>query len=170
MTELLTVPVIEPAETVPPETSPVRSPVSVTEVEAPETLPVREAAVTVPPVMAEERAPATLTVPSEMPPEVMVAAAAKRVLPAPESEARVMVPELPVKYSASVAGFALVTAPTERPLLERVADPVESRERVAPDLKSAAVRMAPFTVIAVVPAREPALAESVPPEIVVVPV
>ena len=67
---------------------------------------------TVPPETAAVRRPVTLITPTETPP-VIVAADPKVVLPAPVSEASVMVPVEAVKFSAfaSVA-FALVTAPT----------------------------------------------------------
>ena len=139
-------------------------------VAAPEILPEREAALTVPPETAEVRAPTTLMVPAEMPP-VMAAEEPKVVLPAPEREERVMVPDEAVKFRAfaSVA-LALVTAPTFRPAPEKVALPVASKASVAPDLKSAAVRIAPLTVMPEVPANAPVTAVNVPPETSVAPV
>ena len=93
---------------------------------------VSEPALTVPPPKVLVSKPATSTVPAEIPFEVIVAAERKRVLPAPESEARVIVPEAPLKSRASAVVFKLDTAPTERPaVLEIVAVPLALRSRVA---------------------------------------
>jgi hypothetical protein len=93
---------------------------------------VREPALTVPPPKVLVRRPATSTVPAEIPFEVIVAAERKRVFPAPESEARVIVPEAPLKSKESAVVFKLDTAPTERlEVLEKVAVPLALRLRVA---------------------------------------
>ena len=101
----LSVPVVRVVTVATPPTV-VVPPLSVVTVAAP-------VIVLVPPVTEPAMsAPATLTTPSEMAP-VTVAAEPKVVLPAPESEASVMIPVVAVKFSAfaSVA-LALVTAPT----------------------------------------------------------
>ena len=169
MTELPTLPVMEPAEIVPaPE---VTLPVSrlVTDTSPPERLPVSVPAETVPPVTLAVRRPVTLMMPAATPP-VIVALAPKVVLPAPARETTVIVPE-PVKFKAlSSVAFALLSAPTVSPLPVIVALAVTSRVSVAAELKLAAERMAPLTVMLVVLARAPAAAVRVPAETVVAPV
>ena len=91
---------------------------------------VREPAEIVPPAIEEVRRPATETVPPAMPP-VTVAELAKDVSPAPESEAKVMVPVTPVNWRAPGVVLALVTPARVRPVPEIVAKPVLSRASVA---------------------------------------
>ena len=96
----------------------------VTEVE------VSEPAVTVPPEMSEFSRPKTLTVPSEIPPVEMVAPLAKLVVPAPLSEARVMMPMLWLKLTVP----SLVTPTRERPMPEIAAVAELETMRVAAPL------------------------------------
>ena len=85
-----------------------------------------EPAETVPPEIVEDSRPAAETVPTLRPP-VMVAADEKVVVPAPASEARVIVPVAPEKAVVP----ALVTPARERPVPEIVAEPVASTASVA---------------------------------------
>jgi hypothetical protein len=91
-------------------------------------------AFTTPPLMSLVKRPATFTVPTLIPPLVIVALDANRVFPAPVKDANVVVPLTPVKYTLFDAVFRLLTAPRFRPAPLIVAKPLASTLRVAAPL------------------------------------
>jgi hypothetical protein len=68
-------------------------------------------AFTTPPLISLVNRPATFTVPRLIPPLVIVAFEPNRVFPPPLSDANVVVPLAPVKYTLFDAVFRLLTAP-----------------------------------------------------------
>ena len=78
---------------------------------------------TTPPLMSLVSSPITSTVPFAIPP-VIVALLPKRVLPNPLRLASVIVELAPLKFTALVLVFALLTAPRLRPVPLIVANPL----------------------------------------------
>jgi hypothetical protein len=87
-------------------------------------------AFTTPPLMSLVSRPATFTVPRLRPP-VIVAFDANRVFPSPDSEASVVVPLTPVKYTLLAVVFKLLTAARVRPVPLIVANPLASTLKAA---------------------------------------
>jgi len=106
--------------------------VVVTPTKPPLTLVLESAfAFTMPPLILLVSRPATFTVPRLIPPLVIVAFDANRVFPAPDSDASVVVPLTPVKYTLLAVVFRLLTAPKLRPVPLIVAKPLAFTLRVA---------------------------------------
>jgi len=76
-----------------------------------------------PPLISLVSRPATFTVPRLIPPAI-VAFEANRVFPAPDSDASVVVPVTPVKYTLLEAVFRLLTALRLKPVPLIVAKPL----------------------------------------------
>jgi len=129
----LTVPsVATPPTVVAPPLTVVTVAAFVTPVTPPLTLVLESAFVfTTPPLMSLVSRPATFTVPRLIPPLVIVALDANRVFPAPDSEAKVVVPLTPVKYTLLEVVFRLLTAPRLKPVPLIVAKPLAFTLRVA---------------------------------------
>jgi hypothetical protein len=87
-------------------------------------------AFTTPPLISLVSRPATFTVPRLIPP-VIVAFDANRVFPAPDKEAKVVVPVTPVKYTLLEVVFRLLTAARLKPVPLIVAKPLAFTLRVA---------------------------------------
>jgi len=130
---------------------------SVPTVEAPLTL-------TVPPEMELFNAPVTVTVPAEIP-LVIVASLENAVVPAPERVVTVVAADVPVKFTLP----ALLTEATVRPVPETLAVALAATVSEAAELKSAAFKVPPLTVMPEVFTRDPAEVVRIPAVTVVAP-
>jgi len=123
----LTVPsVATPPTVVAPPLTVVTDAAFVTPVMPPLTLVLESVpAFTMPPLISLVSRPATFTIPRLIPP-VIVAFDANRVFPAPDSDASVVVPLAPVKYTLFAVVFKLLTALRLKPVPLIVANPLAS--------------------------------------------
>jgi len=124
----------------------------------------RVPAVTAPLEIALFNAPVTVTVPAEIP-LVIVASLENAVVPAPERVVTVVAADVPVKFTLP----ALLTEATVRPVPETLAVALAATVSEAAELKSAAFKVPPLTVMPEVFTRDPAEVVRVPAVTVVVP-
>ena len=124
----------------------------------------RVPAVIVPPEIALFNAPVTVTVPAEIP-LVIVASLENAVVPAPERVVTVVAADVPVKFTLP----ALLTEATVRPVPETLAVALAATVSAAEELKSAAFKVPPLTVMPEVLAMDPAEVVRIPAVTVVAP-
>jgi hypothetical protein len=124
----------------------------------------RVPAVTVPLEIALFNAPVTVTVPAEIP-LVIVASLENAVVPAPERVVTVVAADVPVKFTLP----ALLTEATVRPVPETLAVALAATVSEAAELKSAAFKVPPLTVMPEVFTRDPAEVVRIPAVTVVAP-
>jgi hypothetical protein len=116
-----------PPNTVTPPLTKFTLPFVVTFVVPPLTVPALNApAFTDPPVIFDVNNPATFTIPSLIPPPLIVALLPNRVLPTPLNPLNVIVPLAAVKYTLSATTFALLTLLKLNPVPLTIAVPLPS--------------------------------------------
>jgi hypothetical protein len=122
---------VVPIPVTPPLTVPIVAPAAIV-FAPPLTAPATKAfAPTTPPLMSELSRLATFTTPSVIPPALIVAFDANRVLPTPLNPLSVIVPLVAVKYTLLAALFPLLTLPRLKPTPLTVARPFASTLKVA---------------------------------------